>query len=129
MAYSALDIIAIVIIVLSIIKMAVFLSSPKAWIGFARNIYAKPRLTAPIATLLAAVVLYFLIQSGMTIVEILAVWAFVALVSAASVAQYASDVFAWAAERDLGTWLKEQWLMMVIWMGLVVWGIVDLFFS
>ena len=129
MTYSALEIIAIVIIVISIIKMAVFLSSPKAWIGFARNFYAKPGLTVPIALVLAAVVLYFLVESGMTIVEILAAWAFMALVLVASLARYTADIFAWAEERDLGTWLREQWLLMVVWTGLVVWGIVDLFFS
>ncbi len=129
MTFTAIEIIAIILIGVSIIKLAVIAVSPGAWIGFARRIYLKPCVTSAVALVLAAVVLYFLVASGMTIVQILAVWVFVALIMVVGFANYAGDILDWASGRDIKTWIAEQWLLMVIWIGLLVWGLQAIFFS
>ena len=129
MTFTAIEIIAIILIGVSIIKLAVLAASPGAWIAFARKIYLKPNVTSAVALVLAAVVLYYLVSSGMTIVQILAVWVFMALIMVVGFANYADDILDWAMGRDIKAWLREQWLLMVIWIGLLVWGIQAIFFS
>ena len=80
MTFGTLEILATILIVFSAIKLVVFLISPEAWLGFTRKIYIKPEVTSAVAFILAATVLYFLVRSGVTIVQILATTLFIALI-------------------------------------------------
>lgn len=121
-----LEWIAAALIAFSVIKLVVVSISMPAWFGFARRVYARPTATTATAGVLAGVVLYILVGAGVTIIEILAVTAFVFLVMVIGIASYAPDILAWAETRDLKDWLREQWLSTAIWLGLMVWGLFTL---
>ena len=123
---TPLEIIALIVILFALVKLVVFLISADAWLSFAGRLYVKPQITSLIAVALAAVVLYFLFTSGIGIVEILATWAFLALLLVAGFSMYATEIIDWAKSKTAGAWLREQWLLSLIWLGLIVWGIVAL---
>jgi len=81
-----------------------------------------------ISLVLAAVVLYYLLQGGLTIVQILAVMLFLALFMAFGVGFYKKDVLALADKimKDRA-FPKKSWLYMLLWAALLVWGLFALF--
>ena len=125
--FGSVEIIALALILFSLVKLVVVLIRPGAWLAFARSIYARPPVTSAVALALAAVVLLALIAAGMTIVQILAVFALQACIMVAGVAPYGNDLVHWAERRDPRGWLREQWLLTLIWIGLLVWGLAALF--
>ncbi len=129
MVFSAIEILALILIVFSITKLAVILISPNAWFGFARKIYIKPKITSATATVLAVIVLYYLISSGVSITQILATTLFIALLILIGFAKYADQIIDWAEKQDMQDILKEQWFYIFIWVALLLWGIQEVFFS
>ena len=79
MVYTAVENIALIVIVAGLIKMFVLLIKPQAWMNFAKRIYSKPQIVKFIGLILAVVVFYYLYGAGITVIEILAVTAFLAL--------------------------------------------------
>lgn len=49
MRFGPLEIIAIIVIAFSVIKLTVIVISPAAWINFARKVYVKPPITSAVA--------------------------------------------------------------------------------
>ena len=129
MQLGTLEILASILIVFTIIKLVVILISPKAWMQFARKLYVKPQITSTVSFILAAVVLYFLLSAGVTIVHILAVSLFIVLVLVVGMSKYADALIDWAIAQDLDNILKEQWFYTLVWMALIAWGIHAIYFS
>ena len=123
MAIGILATLAWIIIALSLIKMLVILVSAKTWLNFAKKVYNKPQITSWIALILAAVVLYYIVQAGMTIIQILAVTAFVALLLMAGLSSYVKKII---KDVKLKAIFKEQWYYVLAWLALIIWGIVEL---
>ena len=129
MAFTPVEIIALVIIIFSVIKMFVLFVNPKAWMNFAKGIYAKPNVTSFGAFVLGAIVLYYLIQSGITIVEILAVTAFVSLLIMIGLAKEIGPLMKkYEAMIKKGNLWKEYWFYILIWVILLAWGAWELFY-
>ena len=129
MKFGTLEILATILIAFSVIKLIVILISPQSWLRFAKKIYIRPTVTSAVAFMLAAVVLYFLITSGVSIVHILAVALFIALIIVIGMARYADQLINWVVGQDLKIILREQWLYTLIWLALLAWGIQVIFFS
>ncbi len=129
MAFGTLEILAVILITISVIKLVVILISPQAWLGFARKIYIKPEVTSAVAFILAVTVLYFLISSGVTIVQILATTLFIVLIITIGIAKYGQNIINWADNQDFKAILKDQWFYTLIWVVLLGWGIKAIFFS
>lgn len=129
MTFGTLEILALILIAITVIKLIVFLISPQLWYRFVEKLYIKPQLVSVVALLLAALVLYFLVVSGVTIVEILAVCLFVVLLMAIGIAKYADKIIGWAKEQDIVFIVKELWLYTLVWILLLAWGIQQIFFS
>jgi len=127
MTYTAIEILAILLIVLAAIKLVVILVDARVWLGFAKRVYAKPAVTSSVALLLAGLVLHLLLNSGLTIVQVLAVTVFVALLLMVSVAPYAGRLFAWLETQSLPAMLRQQWLYIVVWVLLLAWGAIEIF--
>ncbi len=123
---SAIEILAGLLIVLACVKLLVVFVDAKVWLRFAKRIYARPAITSSVALLLAAVVLYLLLQSGLTIVQVLAVTVFVALLLVVGAAPYARALFDWLETQSLPAMLRQQWLYIVIWVLLMAWGAIAL---
>ena len=124
---TALKVIAATLIAFSAIKLLFVLVDVRAWVRFARRLYANPVVTSVVALLLAAIVLYLLLAAGMSIVQILAVCVFVVLLLVVGIAPYANELFAWLDRQDLGAMIKRQWLYTLIWVALLAWGAVEIF--
>ncbi len=129
MEFGTLEILALILIVLVAIKVAVVSINQNAWFGFVEKIYVLPQLMSVIGLILAALVLYFIINSGISIIEILAVCLFIALLILTGMANYAEEIIAWARQQDLVVLMKRLWLYTVAWILLIAWGIQALFFD
>ena len=129
MVVGILETLAIILIAISAIKLIIFTINSKLWYDFVEKIYAKPKVIIVIALLLAGVVLYLLIDSGVTIVEILAVCLFIALLMTIGVANYADNILAWAREQDIVHIAKQLWLYILVWILLLAWGAGEILLS
>lgn len=126
MKLSAIEVLAGLLIVLACVKLLVVFVDAKLWLRFVKRIYARPAITSLVALLLAAVVLYLLLRSGLTIVQVLAVTVFVALLLVVGIAPYARALFDWLETQSLPAMLRQQWLYIVIWVLLMAWGAIEL---
>ena len=120
------EVLAIILILLSFVKHAVVLVNPRAWIGFAKRLYANPKVTSFVSLAVAGVVLNLLIRSGLDIVQILAVCLFLVFLIIVGVAPYASHLFVWLENQDVGQLIKQQWLYVSLWIALLSWGVYTL---
>ena len=129
MGLETIEILALILIVVTAVKLLTFLVDPKIWYGFIEGIYSKPVIASFVAFILAALVLYLLILSGITIVEILAVCLFVALLLAIGFAKYADELMAWVRKQEIVSILKEVWLYTFVWLLLLAWGVGEILFG
>lgn len=129
MAFSSIDYLALVIIVISAVKILVILVKPQIWANLVKKIWAKPMVMSVICLFLAAGTLYLLIQSGLTIVQILAVTLFAALLAAVGVGIYAKETVSLATKMLKKGILKRAWLYTLIWVALIAWGTYELFLA
>lgn len=124
---TPIEIIALIILVAAAIKILVILIKPSSWMGMARTVWKQPALTAIVSLILAAIVLYYLLQE-ITIIQIFAVMAFVALLAALSMAAYSAEIIALGQKmlKDKAV-VKKAWLSIVVWIVLIAWGFYVLF--
>jgi len=124
---TPIGIIALILIIVSAIKIIVILVNPKSWADIVKKIWANPMVMSIVSLILAAIVLYYLIQSGLIIVQILAVTAFVGLLMALGIGIYANEVISMATKMLKKGILKKAWLYTLIWIILLIWGVKELF--
>jgi len=127
MAFSPIEIIASIIVIAGLVKFIILMIAPNSVMNFAKKVYAAPQLMMWSAVILASIVLYYLLQSGMSIVQILAVTAFAVLLIVVSIAPYAQELLKWIIKRKMSRFMQEQWLTLVLWTALLVWGFIELF--
>jgi hypothetical protein len=128
MTYTPVETIALAIIALAVIKIVILLISPKSWMNFAKSVYSKPRLVEVVSLILAAVIFYYLIQE-ISVVQILAVTAFVASLMLIGLAKEVGPLIKkYETLVKKGNIWKEYWLYSLIWVVLLAWGIKELFF-
>ena len=125
---TPIEIIALIIILFSAIKIVVILAKPSAWADFVKKIWANPMVTSIISLILAAIVLYYLVWiEGITIVQIFAVTAFVVLLMAVGIGMYAKEVISMATRMLKKGIMKKAWFYTLIWIVLMIWGAYELF--
>jgi hypothetical protein len=124
MAYTPVETIAIIFLALGVVKMIYLLVNPKAWMTFAKNMYSKPKVLQPIALILAAIIFYYIIQV-ITIVEIFAVMAFMAMLIVFGMANHVGKMI--NSFKIKSMW-KEYGFYSLIWVVLMAWAIKELFF-
>lgn len=122
MDHSVIKALAGLLIVLAAIKLVIVLVSPRVWMRLMKRIYAVPVLTSVIALILAALVLYLLLQSGLSIVQVLAVTVFVSLLLVAGGAPFSRQFISWLETQSLTSILRAQWAYVVVWVALLAWG-------
>lgn len=127
MKLSAIEMLAGLLIVLAAIKLVVVFIDARIWLRITKRAYANPAVTSWVALLMSGFVLYLLLQSGLTIVQVLAVTVFVALLLMIGMAPYAGRLFKWLETQSLPAMLRDQWLYVIVWVLLLAWGAVELF--
>lgn len=126
--FTSVEIIALILIAFATIKMIVLLVKAQAWMNFARWIYKKPKITRVVAAILAGVVLYYLISSGINIIQVLAISAFIALMFVIGLSEDVKPfIKKYEAQIKSGKLWKKHWFYTLIWIALLVWGILVLF--
>lgn len=124
MTFTPVEYIALIFIVFATIKILVLLINPKSWMNFAKKLWVNPRITTIVCLILAAIVLWYLLAE-MTIVSILAVAGFIALLMGIGLAGYVPDLIK-AYERQIKSkalWKDGTWFYTLIWVVLMVWGL------
>ncbi|MFI5247372.1 MAG: hypothetical protein ACHQWV_02325 [Nitrospirales bacterium] len=128
MSSRMIDILAGLLILLAVVKLILLSINAPTWLAAAKALYARPTITATISYLLAGVVLYVLLQSGLTIVQILAVCLFVMLLLIPGLAPYMGEVLRAVEGKTFRQILLGQWLYTLVWMILLGWGVCVLLF-
>ena len=124
---TPIEIIALILIIVSAIKIIVILINPTSWMGFAKKIWSNVALMMIVALILAGVVLYYLLQE-LTIVQILATATFVSLLIVIGLAKHVKPLISTYEKTIKGKgMIKEYWLYMLIWIVLLAWGAKELF--
>lgn len=123
--FTPIEFIALILIILSAVKIILL---PKIWMKYVvRPLYSKSMILFVVEIILAGIVLYYLLQSGLNIVQILAAVAFGALLTGMTFAWYGKETLSWA--RGIwkkGIW-KKAWLPILIWIVIIIWGALVLF--
>ena len=127
--FTPVENIVFILIVISVIKIVILLVNPKSWMNFVKNLYSKQKTISVVAFILGAIVLYYLLQSGITFVEILAVTAFVALLMLIGLAKEVGPLIKkYDSIIKKGNLWKDYWFYTLIWVILLIFGARELFF-
>ncbi len=128
---TPIETIALILALVSVIKLLTLIASPSSWYSNKNPLVSilTGRTVGPIVSLiLAAVVLKYLLQE-VSIVQIFAVTAFIALLLMVSIAPYSRSLMNWLrdeASRN-GNVLRSSWLAVLVWVVLIIWVIKDIF--
>lgn len=127
MSNRLIEVFAGLLIMLAAVKLILLSINAPAWMTTVRALYARPSLTAIVSYLLAGLVLFGLLKSGLTILQILAVCLFVVLLIVPGFAPYIGEVLRGLEGKTLRQMLREQWLYTLVWLTLLSWGACALF--
>jgi hypothetical protein len=129
MSSRMIEVFAAVLILLAAVKLIALSVSAPAWLAAVRALYARPAALAIISFGLAGLVLYGLLASGLTILQILAVCLFVVLLMVPGFTPYMEEVLRRLEGKTLPQMLREQWPYTLIWVLLLGWGVCALLFG
>ncbi|MFH1585646.1 MAG: hypothetical protein ABIB79_02680 [archaeon] len=128
MAYSEVEIIAIIFAIGIIVKVLFVFQKKKSYIEWVKKMYKNPTLLVVIELAVAALVFYYL-QMQMTIIQIFACLILGALLTGMTFAVYAKqlapNMLSILKKRDA---MKKAWLPILIWLVLAVWALKEVFF-
>ncbi len=127
---TAIENLALFLIIISLIKLIVITIKPTAWFnGVVKKIYKPSKVTPWVFIILSLVILYYLIQGGLTIVEVLAVMLFTAFIMGAGFTIYSKEMLKLADKvYKEGNIMKKYWHITLVWLFLLLWGLKELFF-
>jgi len=125
---TPIEIIALIVIIVGVLKLVVLAINPKSWMSMAKGFWANKILASIVSLILAIVVLYYLLQGGFTIIDILAVTAFVALLMAVGLAgEIPALMKKYESRMKSGGLWKQYWFYVLLWIILMLWGVKELF--
>lgn len=117
-----LALMALIILVLSLVKVIVIFIDPKIWFrAVVKKVYGHPRVTQVLAVIGLLLVLKYLLVE-ITIVQIFAVMLFFMFLMAIGFASYNKEIIKFAHDTLSGKHvLRKSWLSLLIWFSLLVW--------
>jgi hypothetical protein len=125
---TPIEILALIVIVLAVIKLIVFLINPKHWLKVVEKFFCGCSYMIVIFIVWAAVVLWILLTE-LTIVHIFAAMLFIMPIIAIGFAAYPKETQAWAKkiinDKKL---MRKTWLIWLIWIVLMLWALYTIFF-
>lgn len=125
MVLGVIESFALIVAVVSIIKLLFLVINKQSWLKIVKPIYGTKGV-AWIFGILAIVVLYYLMQS-MTLIQIFAVILFIALFMGMAFTAYSSDFIKLAEKMIKGRLPAAIWIFSIIWLVLSVWVLYILF--
>jgi hypothetical protein len=116
---STIEIFAVIFAGLTLAKIIVVVTNPKAWMNFVEPLYKNPMVTTVVFLILAVFTGYYVLQV-VSVVEVAAVMLFLVFLIGIGMMPY-SDMI-WKMGNDM---LKKGtgrfWLPLVIWAGFALW--------
>ncbi len=128
---NALEIVALVFIAITLIKLLVISVNPRTWYGPANplmKLFANRALGVGFSLLLGGLVLMYLLVE-LSIVEIFAASVFAFLLLMLSLSPYANqmvEMIVTNSETGKG-FFRKNWLSVVVWLGLIIWVLWEIF--
>lgn len=127
MAFNAIEIAALVLVIIGLIKLLVLSFNANTWLKVVKAVYGNPVVTFVVELVLAVVLFYYLLQQ-FTIVQIMSVIALGALLTGMTFAAYGKETIDWASKiLRTKSLIRKAWLPILIWLGLTVWTLIALF--
>ena len=124
---SAVETIALILIIVSAIKIIFLLVKPGAWFNTVGKLWIKPGVATVVALVLGGLVLKYLLVE-LTIVQIVAVCAFYSMFFWIALAPYKNDWYNMVTrELSSGNIWKKNWLSTLLWIAIMVWVLKKLF--
>ena len=121
---TPVQIIALITAVAILVKIIVVSVSRGSWIKIIDKLYARP-ICALVYFALAALVLYYLLQE-ISIIQIFAVLAFIALIGGAGIMIYAPNEIKAMAKKVLKKKISGGiFIFLILWVVLAVWAIYE----
>jgi len=115
---TPIEIIALIFALGILVKLLCVLIKPKSWLKVVKKLYASPAALMIIELILIAIVYYYLIAAGLTIIQIAAVGALVALLMGLSLTGYMKE-----GMKIAETLLKDKAIIKKTWLAIVIWAI------
>jgi len=127
MAFTSVEIIALVVMILAVVKMLILSIKPMAWINLPKKFSGKIASLKIIGVVLALVLFYYLTQAGITVIQILAISAFVFSLLIVGLAPNL-DVLVkkYSAQAKKGNMFKDHWIYVLLWVILLLLGVNEL---
>lgn len=125
---NAIEIMALIVALLTIIKILTIVWKPKAWMdNVVKKVHINSGVSLVAGIIIAGISLYYLLQS-MTIIHIFAVLLFFAGLMLITVSSYTKEIVGLADKllKDKNS-IKKAWLSLLIWLILAVWVLYVLF--
>ncbi len=123
---ETIAIFALIIALLALIKILVILVKPKVWSNLVKIVWSSSNAMMIICFLLASIVFYYLIQE-LSIIQIMAVVLFIALLGGMSVAVYSKEIVSLANKMlNDRKFLSKGWLAVLIWLVLISWTLKEI---
>lgn len=120
--FTPLEWIVLVFALVAILKAIFVLGNRKAWMKILDALYGSHSMVSSLFLVLAAVILYYLVQE-ISIVQILAAAAFTACLMALAFVQYGRETKQFA-KKMIATPLKGMiWVYILIWFVLLAWAV------
>ena len=127
MAFNALEIAALLLVVIGLIKLFIVSFNTGAWMKVVKFLYRNSVALFIVELILALILFYYVIQQ-FTIVQIMAVIALGALLTGMTFACYGKETIDWASKiLKAKNLLRKAWLPIIIWVILLVWTLLELF--
>ncbi len=126
MTFTSVEIVALIFAIVVLLKLFIVLVSRESWISFVKGIYKNPFLLVLVELILTVFVFYYLLQE-LTIIQIMACVLLGALLTGMSLASYSKEFIPAATKMLKTNILKRAWLLIILWLVLTVWVLVELF--
>ena len=124
MPFTNVEILALILVAVFVIKMIAIFVSPKKYMKFAKSFYKNQQMTQNVFFVLAAVVLYFLYSSGVSIVTVFAVMLFASMIIGASMVPYVDGILKQVKPKNM---VKDNVILILIWAVLALWVLKEIF--
>ncbi len=128
---TPVEIIALVFVVLSVIKLVVLSVSPKAWYGPSNPIVSLiwNKVSAAVLSLVIGAVVLFYLLAEISIVQVFATIVFAFLLAILTISPDIKKLFETLTthlEKEKN-FLSKYWLSAIVWIGLMIWVVWEIF--
>ena len=127
MVLTSIEIMALIVVVISAIKIIFLALSPRKWGSVVKSVYGNRALMTIVSLVLGAVVLNYLLKE-LTIVQIFASMLFFMFVMFLGVSAYSREIISlYDSIIKNKKIMGKAWLAVLVWMALIIWVLYSIF--